>query len=77
MSLDLNFKAVDNNGNSALHIATRNGNTKMAFKVLLKNPDFKSENKKGLSAFQMAKNYQFDNIEGLFVSPITSACLSL
>lgn len=73
MSLNLDFKATDNNGNTALHIATRNGNTKMAFKVLLKNPDFKSKNKKGLSAFDMAKTYEFDNIEGLFVSPLGSS----
>ena len=69
------MKAVDKNGNSALHIATKNGNTKIAFKVLLKNPEFKLKNKKGLSAYDIAKKNNFYNIEGLFVNLLNKKLL--
>ena len=67
MSLDINFRVVDKKMNSALHMATRNGNTKMAFKILLKNPDFKQLNANNESPLSMAKKYEFYNIEALFV----------
>jgi ankyrin repeat protein len=68
MSLDINFAARDKNGNNALHLATVNGNTKMVFKIMFKFSDFDQKNKKGESALSLARKYEFNNIEAVFVS---------
>jgi ankyrin repeat protein len=65
--LDLNFNAIDNKGNTALHLSTKNGNTKMIYKILLKGQDYNQKNEKGESPFSIAKNYNYDNILALFV----------
>ena len=67
MSLDINFGASDKNQNNALHLATINGNTKMVFKIMFKFSDFNQKNKKGDSALSLARKYEFNNIEAVFV----------
>ena len=67
-SLKLNFFAVDKKGNSALHMATKNGNTKMIYKILLKGLDYNLKNNKNNSPYSIAKEYEYDNILALFVS---------
>ena len=67
MSLDLNFAACDSKQNNALHLATMNGNTKMVFKIMFKFGKFNQKNKKGESALSLAKRYEFNNIEAVFV----------
>lgn len=67
-SLDLNFQAIDSKGNTALHMATKNGNTKMIYKILLKGLDYNQKNNKGQSSYSIAESYNYDNILALFVT---------
>lgn len=67
MSLDLNFAARDHKRNSALHLATSNGNTKMVFKLMFKFGDFRCRNARGDSPLSLARKYEFNNIEAVFV----------
>lgn len=67
MSLDINFACTDLKKNNALHLATMNGNTKMVFKLMFKFGKFNQKNLKGESALSLAKRYEFNNIEAVFV----------
>ena len=68
ITLKLNFSAVDSKGNTALHVATKNGNTKMVYKLLLQGLSFKTKNYKKETAQSIAKSRNFNNIMSLFVS---------
>lgn len=67
MSLDLNFASTDAKQNTGLHLATMNGNTKMVFKLMFKFGKFNQKNAKGDSPLSLARKYEFNNIEAVFV----------
>ena len=67
-SLPLNFEVIESEGNTALHIATKNGNTKMVYKSLLKGLDYNQKNNKNETACSIARESNFENIYLLFVS---------
>lgn len=67
-SLDLNFEATDSKKNSALHLATKNGNTKMIYKILLKGLNPFQRNKRNETPYLIAKDNEYNNILALFVA---------
>ena len=66
-SLNLNFESKDNKGNTALHMATKNGNTKMIYKILLKGLNPLQPNNHDETAYQIAKDNEYNHILALFV----------
>ena len=71
----MNHQAIDGQGDTALHIATRNGNTKMVYKLLLKNLDFAQKNFKGKTALSISRDNDYDNITDLFKTKSIFKCL--
>ena len=67
ISLNLQFDARDKNQNTALHLATKNGNTKMVFKTMMKYSDFNARNNKNETPLSLSRKYKQTNIESLFV----------
>lgn len=58
----------DSNGNTALHLAVENGNTKLVYMLMKHEPDIELRNRKNLTVTDIAKNKMFFNIIQIFDS---------